>query len=519
MGSLVDDLASGERKLIETHISWVLLDRHDVYKLKKPVDLGFLDFRTLEQRREACEAEVRLNRRLAPDVYLGVVPVVRDEGGTHRLGGEGEPVDYAVHMKRLGDAGRADIRLAEDRFGRDEVDAIAERIARFHEAAARGPAIDRFGAPAAIAQNVAENFDQTRDVIDHYLSADEAAEVERFQREFVGRRAPFLERIDRRRICDGHGDLRLEHIYLGEDGAIRIIDCIEFNDRFRYQDTCADVAFLAMDLALSGSVALAERFLGRYAKDAQDYELYPLVDFYQSYRAYVRAKVMTFVAEDPGASAAARKRAEHEARRAFLLAVAYERAPLAPPSVVVVGGLIGSGKTTVADEVAFRLGGPSIDSDRTRKHLAGVASTAPLGVASFVGAYAEQVTEGVYTELMRRAALVLRSGRPVVLDASFRTRAYRARALELAEAEGVPFYFIECRTDRVVLEARLRGREGRSGVVSDGRAHHLEDFEARFEPIDELEAEHHLIADTSLSLDETLGGLEERLPFWSHVDD
>ncbi|MBC7173304.1 MAG: hypothetical protein H5U40_12775, partial [Polyangiaceae bacterium] len=357
----IDELASSTAERIETHISWVLLDGADVYKLKKPVDFGFLDFRTLEQRRAACEAEVRLNARLAPDVYLGVLPVTRGAGGKARLAGDGEIIDYAVHMRRLPDSDRADVRLSEGRLQASDIDRIAERIATFHAAAETNAVIARFGEPRAIERNIDENFVQTRSALPRAIGVEEAAELERRHREFVSHRAPFLERIARGRVRDGHGDLRLEHVYVSDDGSIRVIDCIEFNDRFRYEDVCADVAFLAMDLARSGAPLLAERFLSQYARASQDYDFYPLIDFYESYRAFVRGKVASIRAKDPTASAQMRSRAWDEARRDFLLALSCGRPSIFPASVVAVGGLIASGKSTLAEAIAHALGAPVVD--------------------------------------------------------------------------------------------------------------------------------------------------------------
>lgn len=512
MGRLADELAVGGRRLIETHISWVLLDEADVYKLKRPVELGFLDFRTLEQRRAACESEVRLNARLAPDVYLGVVPVSRGPDGRARFSGEGEVVDYAVHMRRLPDEDRADVRLEEGRLTPEHVARIAAHLARFHAAAETSDAISRHGEPDAIAKNIEENFEQTRDALERYLSAEEITELERFHRETVSHRAPFLERIARRRIRDGHGDLRLEHVYIDARGEIRIIDCIEFNERFRYQDVAADIAFLAMDFARSSATALGERFLARYAQESQDYDLYPLIDFYQSYRAFVRGKVAIFLADDASVSASARARAESHARRDFLLALAYERPSLFPPCVVAVGGLVASGKSTVAEAAGALLAAPIVDTDRTRKHLAGVAATARVGASEFAGAYSEDSTDRVYDEVIRRGDLVLRSKRPLVIDASFRRRAHRARARELAESHGVAFYFVECRAERGVLEARLRARDEGGATISDARADLLDAFAARFEPVDELEPSSHLVVSTNREPSRAIRELERFLP-------
>lgn len=516
MGTLKEDLTRRVQALEETHISLVFLDAEDVYKVKKPVDLGFLDFSTLARRHDACEAEVRLNRRLAPGVYLGVVPVTRDRRGEHRLGGDGEVVDWAVHMRRLPAGRRADHLLGAGRLDTDDVDRIARHVADFHHRARSDGETARFGTVEAIRYNVRENFRQTRESVDEHLRPEEAAEIESWQLGFLeAHAARFAARIDADRVRDGHGDLRLEHVYLnaGEREPVTIIDCIEFNERFRYADVAADVAFLSMDLAWHGRVDLAERFLATYARATGDYDLYPLIDFYESYRAYVRGKVAAILAADETAGPEARERAAGEARRYFLLALASERRSLLPPAVVAVGGMIASGKSTLADALAHEMAAPVIDSDRTRKQLIGVEETARLYDPAFAGAYTPAKSEAVYDELLRRAAEVLASGRPVILDASFRSRAYREAARRLARDHDVPFHLVECRAPLDTLKERLRRRARQTGV-SDGRLEILADFAARWEPVDELDAEEHLPLDTTRPIAESLARLGEHLPTW-----
>jgi aminoglycoside phosphotransferase family enzyme/predicted kinase len=500
-------------ELAETHVSWVFLVGADVYKVKKPVDFGFLDFRSPEQRRRACEAEVRLNGRLAPEVYEGVVPVRRDPDGRHRVDGPGETVDWAVHMVRLPDDRRADHLLARNELGDDEIDAVASRLAHFHAAARCDTETGRFGTPAAIEESVLENFAQTRGDVGRYVRPAEADEIERQQTTFLRDHADLFERrIDAARVRDGHGDLRLEHVYL--DGhRITIIDCIEFNDRFRFADVCADVAFLSMDLAWHGHVDLAERLLARYARDANDFDLYALVDFYESYRAYVRAKVSMMLAADEGADEALRSRAEKDVRRYLLLALSTGRRSLLAPSLVCVGGIIASGKSTVGDAISLELSAPVVDADRTRKHMLGVEPTFHVEEGAWRGAYDPEFTERVYAEVLRRAAVVLASGRTVVVDASFRSREMRRRARELAAAHGVPFRFVECRVAPDVCRQRLERRERESGV-SDARLPIFEDFCARFEPPDELSADERLVLDTGQPLDTSLAILRAHLETW-----
>jgi len=489
---------------ITTHLSVVRVLEHDVYKRKRPLDLGFVDFRTLEARKAACEAEVRLNARLAPDVYLGVVPV-RDEGTI---------VDYAVHMRRLPDDARADEMLARGALGHAEIARVADVIAAFHAGAEGGPEIARFGTAEAVAYNVEENFRQTEATIGDYLSGEQAAELRAFQRGVLRERdAVFAERVARGRVRDGHGDLRLEHVYFEDADAPIVIDCIEFADRFRFADVCADVAFLSMDLAAHGRVDLAEAFLAHYARASNDYDLYELVDFYESYRATVRGKVSAILARDATVDDGTRAEAARAARRAFLVAVAAERRSILRPAVVAVGGLIASGKSTVADLVARETSAPVVEADRTRKHMLRVPATQRLDERAWSGAYDPKLTELVYAEVLRRADVVLRTGRPVVLDASFRSPAMRRAARELAARHGVPFRFVECRAPEGTCRERLARRE-RETHVSDGRVAIFDAFAARYEPPRELPPEELLVLDTTRSLPETLAALRAHLDTW-----
>lgn len=497
--------------LIETHISRVFLIGEHVFKLKKPVDFGFLDFTTLELRRRACEAELALNRRLAEGIYLGLVVVTRSANGRHEVGGKGEVVDYAVHMKRLPDEQRADQLLRQGAFGRGEVDRVAQRLADFHAAVGAEIENRHFGSVETVRANVAENFAQTRHAIEHYLDASQAAELEAFQNRFLRERAElFTRRMAEGRVRDGHGDLRLEHVYLiGE--TVAIIDCIEFNERFRFADVCADVAFLSMDLAEHGRVDLAERLLAQYALLANDYGLYALVDFYQSYRAHVRAKVAGFQALSEDVDAATRTRCEAEARRHYLLALSAAKRPFTRTALILVAGVIASGKSSVAEALSADLALPVIVADRVRKARAGVAPESPLGGPAFAAHYSNEATRAVYEDLRAGAETVLGSGRSVILDASFRSRSERSAIRDLARRMGAAFVLIECRASREVCLERLRKRAD-APSISDGRAEIFDAFAHSFEPIDEIETAEHLTVDTTLHLAENVKRLRPFLP-------
>ena len=502
MTKLKQDLIDQGFELRETHISWVFLSRDRVYKVKKPVELGFLDFRTLDLRKRFCDAELQLNRRLAPSVYLNVVPIALDARGVHRIerAGSGvEPVEWAVEMRRLADSACAEQWLAEGRLGRDDVRRLAEHLALFHARARCDAETAHYGSLEVIEANLRENFQQTRHSALRYLGGEELAELERWQHDCLTRQRDLFEaRAREGRVRDGHGDLRLEHCYLEPDGSAHIIDCIEFNERFRYADVCADIAFLSMDLTWHGRNDLSEDFLAYYARAADDYELYALVDFYESYRAHVRAKVSAMLEEDDKADHEVRMRAGKRARKYYVLAESCMREPLEPAVLYAVGGMIASGKSTLAEQLAALIHAPIIDSDRTRKRLLGVDPLRPLSHPPFSGAYASAMSTRTYDELLRRAELVLGSQRPAIIDASFRESSARSAALELARRCGVRFVFIECYADPETIKARLAAR-AQAPAISDGRAEIFDAFAASYEPVVELPPRAYQRIDTGRS--------------------
>jgi len=477
-----------------THASWVFLTGDEVWKVKRPVDFGFLDFRTLEARHRACEDEVRLNLRLAPDVYLGVAPVRKSASG-HHIGGDGPTVDWAVHMRRLPDDASAAALLARGALDPGRLSKIAGRLAPFFAAARLVPEL---GALAALERNVAENFEQVAPFVGDLLDRETFEDVRAFQ---LGR----LSRDDKRfqarlagdRIREGHGDLRLEHLYLlpGPDGEERpvIIDCIEFNERFRCGDVASEVAFLAMELEAAGRPDLAAGFLARFAEVSDDFELYGVVDFYLSYRAWVRGKVAAFVAADLSAPPDRRAQKRDEARRDFGLARAFAGRPLDRPVLVAVGGVIGSGKSTLGAGLGRQLGLPVVGSDPTRKALAGLAPTA-RGDARL---YEPERKEKTYAEIFRRAADVLGAGRGVILDATFSAGRWRRAAADLARSTDAAFVFIEAScADAGVLRERLRARKSRPSV-SDATDDLLDAFVRDYEPLGASDPEPWFTVDTS----------------------
>ena len=476
-------LASGKVTLRTTHASWVFLTDRDVWKLKRPVDLGFLDFRDVESRHRACEDEVRLNRRLAPEVYLGVEPVRLTSHG-HALVGDGPVVDWAVHMRRLPDAASAASLLEQGRLDARSLGTVAELLATFLRAARPTP---DFGSLGALGRNLDENFAQVAPFVGDLLDQKTFDDAHAFQRgELTRNAARFAERVAEDRVREGHGDLRLEHVYLmpAKDGTPRpvVIDCIEFAERFRCGDTAAELAFLSMELESAGRSDLAAGLLARFAEASDDFGLYGVLDFYLSYRAWVRGKVAAFVAADPSTPAAMRTSKREEARRFFGLARSFSGPPLDRPFLIAVGGLIGSGKSTLAAELGRELAVPVVSSDGTRKLSAGL----PLTSRADTKLYGESDRERTYVEVIRRSSRVVESGRGVILDATFSTRRWRQLAADAAGAAQATFVFVETRCRPDLLHGRLAERREKPSV-SDATEALLESFLRAYEPVTSLD--------------------------------
>ncbi len=310
-------------QLIQTHISWVFLTDRFAYKMKKPVDLGFLNFTTLRRRHYYLEQELILNRRLCPEIYLAVVPVVENGGGV-RVGGAGKPLEYLLRMVRMPQERMMDEVADRGELRREHLDRIIARLVPFYRQAATGPRINKFGEPAVLTYNQEENFSQTAALVGQMLSRELFEEIRAYGRDFLARhRELFRRRIREGRIRDCHGDLHMRNICLAD--GIYIFDCIEFNPRFRYGDVAADIDFLAMDLDFHGLKDLSRYFVARFAAAADDPELLSVLDFYKCYRAYVRGKINAVAASEPELSEPARAQAARAARAYFALAGEYAR--------------------------------------------------------------------------------------------------------------------------------------------------------------------------------------------------
>jgi aminoglycoside phosphotransferase family enzyme len=309
-------------RLVQTHISSVILAGDFVYKFKKPVNFGFLDFSDLAKRRACCEQELLLNRRLCPDIYLGLVRVTAEPGGRFALNGSGEVVEYGVKMVRMPEERMMTRLIRDGELTEAHIDALVEVLAGFYAQAAGGPEIAAFGTAAAVGVNVVENFDQTQGFIGQgALNQEQFDHISDYARTFLAREALFQQRIDGGYIRDCHGDLYSANICLADK--VYIYDCIEFNQRFRYCDVASDVAFLAMDLDFYGLDHLATRLIDRFARQTKDDGLGAMLNFYKCYRAYVRGKIGLFTAADPAVDAAVKASCLANAAKYFALAARY----------------------------------------------------------------------------------------------------------------------------------------------------------------------------------------------------
>ena len=458
----------GRVELIETHISWVLLAGERVYKIKKPVNLGFLDFTTLARRRRFCHDEVRLNRRLTTDVYLDVITVTGSPS-VPRLGGPGRAIEVAVLMRRLPAERMLDQLVGENAAPPELLEDIGRMVARFHDAADTGGEIDRLGGIETIRGNWEENFAQTEALESDVLPE----EIRRSVKEYVnamlkGEADRFAARVAAGRSRDCHGDLQAQHVCCVEP--LQIFDCIEFNHRFRFGDVSSEIAFLAMDLERLGRPDLATRFLNAYLDESGDYEAVPLLDFYRAYRAWVRAKVLSFQGPEQAA----------EARARFELAGRFVR-PHRDVRLMLTTGVMGSGKSTAARRAAARIGAIVVRTDAVRKRLAGVPLRERVDAGFGEGVYGAAMSQRTYREAGRLGELLLRAGWPVILDGSFSRAAERDEARAVAEHLGVPTAVLWCDAPEAVLAERLRQRGRAGGEVSDGREELLAEHCARYE--------------------------------------
>ncbi len=496
-----------EVRFLQTHISSVFLTGEFVYKLKKPVNFGFLDFSTLELRKLYCRAEVELNSRLAPHIYLRAAPITFD-GQRFALEGEGEEVDWVVVMRELDERQLGTQVNARGELTAGHMDALVEVLVPFYVNAATGNGIDHFGEIDAVRFNTDENFNQTESHVGKLISRERFEHIVEWTNAFYEERADlFQRRIAEGRIRESHGDLHLGNIFFEEPPVI--FDCIEFNERFRCGDVAVDLAFLAMDLDFNGRPDLSQYFVDRYVEASGDAELREVLNFYKCYRAFVRAKIACFTSVDPALDDTAKRKQRNLARRYFGLAYHYAGGT-DKPSLVVLYGLMGSGKTSVARHLREEYGWHMLSTDAIRKQISGVGEATRVYVPYNEGLYSPDMNSRTYAEVCERAENLLLGGFDVVIDGAFKRQEERVPVIELARRSGARLVFL--RTTCGVDEQRRRlTKRQQHDTRSDGRVELMEHQRADFEAPNPGCAEIFHLVSTDGPKPETKARVEELL--------
>lgn len=485
----------------ETHSAVVFLAGSRAYKMKKAVDYGFLDFTTLRKRRYFCYQELFLNQRAAPDIYREVRAVIPNGRGGYRIVAEDNPaaVEYLVQMVRLPEDMMLNARLERSEVTPEMMAELGRIVAGVHANAETNDKIAATGDLEGVRFNIEENFEQTEAYIGRTISQETYNTVSSYARRFMrNRETLFHARSQNGFVRDTHGDLHLQQICIETNGRISVLDCIDFNERFRYGDVAWDVGFMAMDLEARGHPHLARAFVNGYLEQADDPGMPELLPFYQCYRAYVRGKVEGFRLDQPDLSdeeaAAVRERAEGY----FRLAEQYARTMIGP-NIVLIGGLMGTGKSTLAEGLAHERGHACLSSDVVRKELAGVPEDERHFVEWNTEIYSPEMTERTYDELARLAAHALQQGRSVVIDASFSNPQQRQRFTDLSNTTSVPLLMVICELPEDITRQRLDARVEEGGVPTDGRWEIYAAQRDSFQPPDELSAASVIRLDTSTS--------------------
>ncbi len=450
-------------QLIQTHVSYVLLTGDLVYKLKKPVNFGFLDYSTLEKRQHFCAEEFRLNQRGASELYIEVLPITQSAQGQFQLNGLGEPVEYALKMHQFPQEQLFSALFAQGELTPALMENLGQVVAQFHAKAEINDYIRGFGQVEQIRKAIDENYQQTEKYIGGpQTPAQFQATKEYSDRFFIEQATVFTDRIQQNRIRECHGDLHLRNICLWqglkssdpETPTILLFDCIEFNEDFRFVDVMFDVAYAIMDLEAQQRQDLSNAYLNTYVETTGDWEGLQVLPLYLSRQAYVRAKVNSFLLDDPAIPDSVKQDASHTAAQYYQLAWQYTKPRQG--QLFLMAGLSGSGKSTTARQLARRTGAIHIRSDAVRKHLGGVN----LYDRGGDDLYTPEMTQKTYDRLQQLGLMLLKQGYSVILDAKYDRQLLRQGVIELAQAAQMPLQILHCSAPPDVLQTRLHQRTG-----------------------------------------------------------
>lgn len=438
-------------QLIQTHISYVVLTGEFAYKVKKPLNFGFLNYSTLESRKHFCEEELRLNQRAAAEIYLEVVPITQT-GDRYQIGGSGEVVEYAVKMRQFPQDTLLTNVFERGELSEDLVRELARVIAEFHSKTTTSDYIRSFGEVTQVRQAFDENFEQTAQYIGGPQTQEQYDQTQAYcERFFTEQAALFNQRIQSDRIRECHGDLHLRNISYW-NGKLLLFDCIEFNEPFRFVDVMFDIAYIVMDLDARQRSDLSTLFLNTYTELTGDWEGLQVLPIYVNRQTYVRAKVTSFLLNDPNVPAP-EKQVAHETA-ALYYRLAWECSQFRQGQLMLMCGLSGSGKSTTARQIAGKTGAIHIRSDAVRKHLGGV----PLHERGGAELYTPEMSQKTYERLLELGIKLAQQGYNVILDAKYDRHSWRQAAIEQATAHQIPLQIIHCDAPVEVLRDRLQNR-------------------------------------------------------------
>ncbi|MEB3358491.1 MAG: AAA family ATPase [Synechococcales bacterium] len=447
-------------QLIQTHISYILLTGDYAYKVKKPLNFGFLDYSTLEQRQHFCQEELRLNQRGAPEIYLEVLPITQS-GSTYRLEGSGSAVEYTVKMRQFPQEAILSQMFDRGELSAELLERLAKVIADFHLRSPTNPEILSYGQPQRVREAFDENYEQTLAYIGGPQTQVQFDETRAYTDRFFAEKAALFEaRIQQNWIRECHGDLHLNNICLWHD-ELMLFDCIEFNKPFRFVDVMFDIAYIVMDLEVGQRRDLSTRFLNTYVEQTGDWDGLAILPIYVSRQTYVRAKVTSFLLNDPAISAVEKEKAHKRAALYYHLAWQYTQRQQG--QVILISGLSGAGKSTTARHLAAQIGAIHIRSDAVRKHLAGI----PLVQRGDDSLYTPEMTEKTYHRLQELGIKLAAEGYSVILDAKYDRPQRRVAVQAQAEAHGLPYHVLYCDAPADVRRSRLQFR---TGDVADATA-------------------------------------------------
>lgn len=481
-------------QLIQTHVSYVLLTGDYVYKLKKPVNFGFLDFSSVEKRQHFCQEELRLNQRGAANLYLEVLPVTQS-GEHYHLGGEGETAEYVVKMRQFPQEALFSSLFADGKLDEPLLEELGRVVAAYHAKTTTNDYIQRFGEIPQVKAAFDENYQQTQKYIGEPQTQTQFDETKQYTDQFFAERQElFTSRIKNNYIRECHGDLHLRNIALWQN-QILLFDCIEFNEPFRFVDVMYDVAFTVMDIEARGRQDLGNAFLNTYIEQTGDWEGLQVLPLYLSRQAYVRAKVTSFLLDDPSVPVAVKEDSSQTASEYYHLAWKYTQHQQG--QIILMSGLSGSGKSTTARYLARQLNAIHIRSDAVRKHLAGI----PLLERGGDDVYTPAMTEKTYARLLVLGTILANQGFSVILDAKYDKTQLRQAAIMQAEKSQIPLKIISCTAPMEVLQERLIQR---TGDIADATADLLKSQIQQAEPFTDAEKPYVKTLDTTQPLDTQL---------------